>query len=132
MPAYLSEVVLETRDPQALAAFYGPLLGWSVVHADDDWLTLGEPGREPSSYARLAFQLAPGYEPPVWPHPASPMQAHLDLAVDDLDEGEAEVLALGGRRLDAEGDGFRVYADPEGHLFCLVLSPAVSPSDTDS
>ncbi len=125
MPASLSEVVLETPDPVALAAFYGALLGWSVVHADDDWVTLGEPGRDPRSYSRLAFQLAPGYEPPVWPHPASPMQVHLDLAVGDLDQGEAEVLRLGGHRLEGGGEGFRVYSDPDGHPFCLVTSPAL-------
>jgi Glyoxalase-like domain len=32
------------------------------------------------------------------------------------------VLALGGRRLPAEREsGFRVFADPVGHPFCLVF-----------
>jgi catechol 2,3-dioxygenase-like lactoylglutathione lyase family enzyme len=122
MRVSLSEVVLETPDPAALAAFYADLLGWSVLHTDDDWISIGEPGRDPASYTRLAFQLAPGHQPPVWPHPASPMQVHVDLLVDDLDEGEAEVVRLGGRLLPSEADSFRVYADPDGHPFCLVTS----------
>ncbi|MFC0098702.1 hypothetical protein ACFFKH_14370 [Micromonospora marina] len=28
-------------------------------------------------------------------------------------------MALGARRLPGEGEGFRVYAAPAGHPFCL-------------
>jgi hypothetical protein len=45
---------------------------------------------------------------------------HVDVLVDDIDAGEAKVLALGATRLPGEGRGFRVYADPAGHPFCLV------------
>ena len=49
-----------------------------------------------------------------------------DLLVGDLDEADARVVALGGQRLtvDAvvhEDESFRVYADPAGHLFCLIV-----------
>ncbi|MEV5818833.1 VOC family protein [Micromonospora haikouensis] len=43
----------------------------------------------------------------------------LPLAEGDSDGDEWVVLALGARRLDGEGEGFRVYADPAGHPFCL-------------
>ncbi len=45
---------------------------------------------------------------------------HVDLWVEDLDTAEREVLARGGRLLKAvDAEGFRVYADPAGHPFCL-------------
>ena len=45
------------------------------------------------------------------------------LEVTDIDAAEPRVLALGARRLPGGGgasSGFRVYADPAGHPFCLV------------
>jgi hypothetical protein len=40
----------------------------------------------------------------------------------DVDRAEQAVLALGARRLPAEREeGFRVFADPAGHPFCLVF-----------
>jgi hypothetical protein len=69
------------------------------------------------------FQEVSGYNPPRWPDPAYPQQAHLDLLVDDLDASEATALELGASRLPAGGDRFRVLADPAGHPFCLVRSP---------
>jgi hypothetical protein len=46
---------------------------------------------------------------------------HLDLAVDDLDEAEAEAVRLGARRAaDQPAPGrYRVLLDPAGHPFCL-------------
>jgi hypothetical protein len=46
----------------------------------------------------------------------------LDVAVDDVEEAERKVLALGATQVtDAVGeDHFRVYRDPAGHTFCLV------------
>lgn len=74
--------------------------------------------------ARLAFQLAPDHRPPQWPDPAHPQQLHLDLEVDDLDVGERAVLALGAVKtgVQPEPDAFRVFLDPAGHPFCLVVA----------
>jgi hypothetical protein len=46
---------------------------------------------------------------------------HLDLAVDDLDEAEAEALRLGAHRAAEQPapDRWRVLLDPAGHPFCL-------------
>jgi hypothetical protein len=68
----------------------------------------------------VMFQQISGYNQPRWPDPAYPQQAHLDIAVDDLDEGEARALELGASRLDGGAEGFRVFADPAGHPFCLT------------
>ena len=113
--AELGVVVLDCPDPRALAGFYAEVLGGSV-EGDDDWVDLRLPdGRS------LAFQAAPGHTPPAWPAPEHSQQFHLDLTVDDLDAAERGVLALGAKPLDAEdrSRGWRVYADPAGHPFCL-------------
>jgi hypothetical protein len=74
--------------------------------------------------AALAFQKVPsGYRPPQWPGQDVPQQLHIDFDVPDLDEGEREVLAIGARKHETQPapDRFRVYLDPAGHPFCLVV-----------
>jgi hypothetical protein len=69
----------------------------------------------------LAFQRADRYEPPRWADPGHPQQEPLDIRVDDVDAAEQAVLTLGATRPPADHeDGFRVFADPAGHPFCLV------------
>ncbi|MEU1755058.1 VOC family protein [Micromonospora matsumotoense] len=115
----LRSVAIDCPDPRALAGFYAELLGLPLVEEDSDgneWVVLGGPvGQQP----RLAFQQAPDLLPPDWPDPARPQQFHLDVTVDDIEVAEKAALALGARRLPGEGEGFRVYADPVGHPFCL-------------
>ncbi|MEV0939879.1 VOC family protein [Micromonospora wenchangensis] len=119
MIGQLRSVAIDCPDPRALAAFYAELLGLPLAEEDSDgneWVVLGGPvGQQP----RLAFQQATDLVPPAWPDPARPQQFHLDVTVDDIEVAEKAVLALGARRLPGEGDGFRVYADPVGHPFCL-------------
>ncbi|ASW53927.1 VOC family protein [Plantactinospora sp. KBS50] len=121
MIGQLRTVVIDCPDPRALAGFYAQLLGLPVTFDDGDdpdaWVVLGgKPGELP----RLAFQRALDLLPPAWPDPARPQQFHLDVTVEDVDEAEPQVLALGATRLTAVDDEhFRVYADPVGHPFCL-------------
>jgi len=85
-----------------------------VTFLHETWATVKGPG------GRIDFQTAPGYTPPTWPDPASPMQMHLDFDVDDLAGTEARVLAAGATKYDFQpNDHCRVYADPAGHPFCL-------------
>ena len=116
--ARLVLTAFDSREPLALAEFYSALTGWPIERTDEDWVQLQSDGG-----ASLAFQLAPDHEPPVWPSADRPQQAHLDLAVPDLDEGEAQVLAIGAIKAEVqpEPDDFRVFLDPAGHPFCLVL-----------
>jgi hypothetical protein len=86
------------------------------VQDEPAWVVIGDAPDRPG----IAFQAAPGYEQPRWPSAQSAQQMHLDIRVDDLDEAEVDVLALGAERLDAGGPTFRVYRDPAGHPFCLV------------
>lgn len=118
-PARLQVVALDCPDPGALAAFYSAVLGAEVERdgTDADWVQLAPRGGTP-----LAFQRVADHRPPQWPGVEHPQQMHLDLEVDDLDAGEAAVVALGARRHEVQpGTTFRVFVDPAGHPFCLVL-----------
>lgn len=108
-------VVLDARDTHTLARFYSELLGLPIKRVDGDWIDLGDDDGTP-----LSFQHAPDHQPPRWPDPAHPQQVHLDIEVDDIEEAEAKVLAMGATLLSTAEAGFRVYADPAGHPFCLV------------
>jgi catechol 2,3-dioxygenase-like lactoylglutathione lyase family enzyme len=127
MIGQLRSVVLDCKDPRKLAGFYAEVLGGTVTKDDDDtWVVLTDPrGR------RLAFQLAPDYEPPRFPDSHGSQQFHLDIRVEDPDKAEREVLALGATRVSgAPGKGqFRVFRDPAGHTFCLVYGVPAEPSD---
>jgi catechol 2,3-dioxygenase-like lactoylglutathione lyase family enzyme len=116
--ARLQLTALDCPDPEALADFYGRITGWPVGYRDDDWVQLDSGGGH-----TLAFQRAPGHQPPPWPAPDGAQQAHLDFLVDDLAACEQAVLAIGARRADVQPEpgAFRVYLDPAGHPFCLVL-----------
>ena len=115
----IEKTVLDCLDPRALAAFYAGLLGFQVNEDDGgDWVVIGRD----TGWRELAFQRADPYVPPEWPDPHRPQQLHLDIRVDDVDAAERAVLAAGGRRLPNEHEsGFRVFADPAGHPFCLVF-----------
>jgi catechol 2,3-dioxygenase-like lactoylglutathione lyase family enzyme len=114
--ARLQVVAIDCADPDALAAFYSAVLGASIESTEDDWVQL-----TPAGATALAFQRVDDYRPPEWPGAEHPQQLHLDLEVDDLDAGEAAVVALGARKHDVQpGETFRVFLDPAGHPFCLV------------
>jgi catechol 2,3-dioxygenase-like lactoylglutathione lyase family enzyme len=120
MPAIakLDSFALDAADPRALAEFYSALTGLPIERDDGEWVQLVSDGG-----AALAFQLAPGHRPPVWPSDDQPQQAHLDFEVGDLDDGEQAVIAIGGRKAEfqPQPESFRVFLDPAGHPFCLVL-----------
>ena len=115
--AKLRAVVLDCREPRALAEFYRALVGGDITDADDEWVSLRDGGD-----VRLSFQLAPDHQPPEWPSADRPQQFHIDVTVDDVDTAEPRVLALGARRHEQQppdGEHWRVYLDPAGHPFCL-------------
>ncbi|NYI04245.1 VOC family protein [Allostreptomyces psammosilenae] len=114
----LGTVVLDCPDPVALAEFYAAVLGGTANTEDPEWTVLTLEGG-----TVLSFQLAPDHRPPLWPDPEHPQQFHLDVSVDDVDAAHERVLALGATflqdRVGEDGYGWRVYADPAGHPFCL-------------
>lgn len=117
-------VALDCPDGLELAAFYTTLTGWPLTaDSESGWAELDSGGG-----ATIACQGVADYRPPRWPSAEQPQQAHLDFYVEDLDAGEAAVLAAGARKHEVQpGETFRVYLDPVGHPFCLVLAGAPAP-----
>jgi hypothetical protein len=107
-------LVIDCPDPEMLAGFYGTMLDWKV-DATPEWADIR------ADYGHtISFQRVEAYTPPQWPSQAVPQQMHLDVVVDDLDEGEAAVLELGATKHEHQpGKTFRVFLDPAGHPFCL-------------
>jgi Glyoxalase-like domain len=116
----LLSVAVDCPNAGELAAFYASITGGSVTYVHDAWATVNGPG------GRIDFQTVPGYVPPTWPDPTSPVQMHLDFDVDDLDAAETRVLAAGATKYDFQPDAHSyVFADPVGHPFCLGTQDAV-------
>lgn len=113
----LHGIVIDCTNPQELASFYEELLGMQRVQDEPDWVVIGDAPDRPG----LAFQQVDNYRPTTWPTAERPQYRHFDVQVDDLDVAEAATLKLGATRLPGGGETFRVFADPAGHPFCLVI-----------
>ena len=119
--------VLDARDPRSLASFYENLLGWALVESEgprpgfppeDGWAKL----RSPAGDSKIEFQWEEHFVAPMWPTVPGEqlMMIHLDIEVDDLDEGAAWAIAQGATVSDHQPrERVRVMLDPEGHPFCL-------------
>ena len=133
----LRQVVLDSTDARRSAEFWRLLLGLiyrpgyepQPEGADDpagrDWLNL----RAADGTAYLAIQQVEELPASTWPSHELPQQLHLDLSVpdkDSLDRAHELVLQLGGSlRFDRSDDALeplRVYADPDGHPFCVFVT----------
>ena len=107
-------LVLDCVDPERLAAFWAPALGYVNLGTADPYLLLiDEHGTRP----KLLLQRVP--EPK-----AVKNRMHFDIEVADVDREAARLEALGARRLDAEqvhehGSSWIKMADPEGNEFCV-------------
>lgn len=123
--AKYSLTVIDCPDPVALANFYAQLAGFEMEPLGDmdpkdiKWLDLLRDG-----IAVIGFQRVENFVAPTWPEGPIPQQIHLDFDVADLDKAEVDVIALGARKAEHQpSKNFRVYFDPIGHPFCLVLNP---------
>jgi catechol 2,3-dioxygenase-like lactoylglutathione lyase family enzyme len=125
--ARVSAAVLGSPNPRALADFYERLLGWTRVAdeparpgapPEDGWVML----RPPTGGTGLSFQYEPDYAPPIWPTAPGEQQMtlHLDIAVDNLEDGVARAREAGAVLADHQPQNHvRVMLDPDGHPFCL-------------
>jgi catechol 2,3-dioxygenase-like lactoylglutathione lyase family enzyme len=111
-------VALDCPDADALAAFYGAIIGETPRRLHPDWVEIGPPDRP-----HIACQQIDDYVRPTWPGGLVPQQLHLDFNVRDLDAAQAAVIQLGASLAEQQPhpDEFRVMLDPVGHPFCLVL-----------
>ena len=118
---WIREVVLDCPDPWWLARFWAGLLGGTPVEWYPGWVTL-EP---PPHGQRLSFQASSA------PAGTDAAGVHFDVLVTDLAAAHDRVLAAGAvftreHVSPRPGPGgepvrWRVYEDPAGHAFCLVV-----------
>ena len=110
---YVHAITVDCTDPEAMAAFWGPLLGVEIRGRWKQFVGLRAPA---TGHPRLLFQTVEGPRP-------EHRTTHVDLHVDDLEEATARVLELGGTVVQDQvfdETRWRVCADPEGNPFCLV------------
>ncbi|QKW36609.1 VOC family protein [Actinomadura sp. NAK00032] len=118
MACRISELVLDCRDPEALAAFWCEVLGFVVLHREDGDVEIGPRegfgGLQPTLVLSRSEAPAPGK-----------MRLHIDVNATDQDQ-DAELerlLAAGARPADVGQTGeesWVVLQDPEGNEFCLL------------
>jgi hypothetical protein len=131
-------IVLDSTDARALAEFYRELLGYTYRPGDEppprgqddqkgrDWLVL----RPPSGAIHVAFQQVAELPASTWPRSETPQQLHLDLTVpneQELARQHERALSLGAHLLEDRSEDpeepLYVYADRDGHPFCIFVVP---------
>jgi Glyoxalase-like domain len=110
-----TELCVDCRDPQGLAAFWSQVLGYETKTEDDDAFIEGPAGSGPI----ILFAKVP--EGKVVKN-----RLHIDVNPVDRDQEEEVVRLekLGATRIDI-GQGnvsWVVMADPEGNEFCVLRS----------
>lgn len=118
MGSVLREIVVDSRDPKALARFWSAVLGWPVVEDERGFCWLSSTGEPWAPPPLLVFV-------PVGEAKAGKNRLHIDVNPSGCDQAEEleRLLALGARRVDVgQGDDvpWVVLADVEGNEFCLL------------
>ncbi len=126
-PAPGIALVLDCADPERLAAFWAPALGYVHLGMAGSYAALlphGRPG------PKLLLQRVP--EPK-----AVKNRMHLDIETPDIEAEAARLQALGARRLQDEhlheyGTTWILMADPEGNEFCICDGGAAGDSSASA
>ena len=118
MACRFSELNVDSRDPEALAAFWAAVLDYRVLSREEGAVEIGPDAGFGGAAPTLVFAPVPDPTP-------GKVRLHIDLNATDRDQ-DAELqrlLALGATPADVgqRGDeGWHVLADPEGNQFCLL------------
>ena len=119
MACRFSELVVDSRDPESLAAFWAAVLDYRVLSRDDDGaVEIGPEAGSGGPAPTLVFVPVPDPTP-------GKVRLHIDLNPTDREQ-DAELerlLGLGATRADVGQtgeEGWHVLADPEGNEFCLL------------
>jgi Glyoxalase-like domain len=115
--------------PRVLAAFYAELLDTQEV-VEHEWGEVDLIAKD-RTRSDLGFHGGAKGQQPRWLDPERPPQIHLDIEVDDLAAAENLVARLGATRLPDMGADCVVYADLEGHPFCLYKIGRRDASSTE-
>lgn len=107
-------LVLDCRDPESLAEFWAPALGYTTLGAVENYVLLVPSG---GGSPKLLLQRVPEDK-------AGKNRMHLDIDVDDVASEVERLEALGARRLEDDersehGLHWVVMSDPEGNEFCV-------------
>jgi predicted enzyme related to lactoylglutathione lyase len=110
-------LVLDSRDPEALAPFWAAALGYVVSGGVENYV-LQLP--EASAGPKLLIQQVPEDK-------AHKNRMHIDIEVADIEATASKLIALGATRLEEEAHDehscrWIVMADPDGNEFCLCCS----------
>jgi hypothetical protein len=111
------QVVVDSRDPEALGRWWAEALGWIIVNASPDEFEIRP---NPEQVPGLLFVAATRGKD-------MKNRLHLDFRPDDQEAEVARLLRLGAHQVDV-GQGRQswvVLADPEDNEFC-VLSARVT------
>ena len=106
------DLVIDCADPEALAGFWAPALGYRKVGFREPYFLLLPSQR---SEPPLLLQRVPEAK-------AGKNRVHFDIRTDDVDGEVVRLEGLGARRLHAAQDGgmrWVTMADPEGNEFCV-------------
>ena len=124
---WIREIVLDSADPWELARFWARLLGATPVQWYPGWVTL-EP---PPHGQRLSFQGVADAGDGGAARQGAGLTVHFDVRVSNPAAAHDRVIAAGGQFAEehisprpgpgGEPVGWRVYRDPAGHRFCLVI-----------
>lgn len=122
MGVRLSELVLDCRDPERLAAFWCAVLDYTELGREepDDGIEIGPSSGFGGPAPTIVFSRSSD--------PQRPLRLHIDVSPVESDQAtELErLLALGAVRADVGQTGdetWHVLADPEGNEFCLLRRP---------
>jgi catechol 2,3-dioxygenase-like lactoylglutathione lyase family enzyme len=118
MGCRISELVVDCRDPERLAAFWCEVLDFVVLGREDYDVEIGP--REGFGGAQPTLVFSSSSDPRN-----GKLRLHIDVSATDRDQ-DAELdrlLAAGAKPVDIGQTGeesWHVLADPEGNEFCLL------------
>jgi catechol 2,3-dioxygenase-like lactoylglutathione lyase family enzyme len=119
MACRISELVIDSRDPERLAAFWCDVLGYVVLDRVEGSVEIGPEG-EGFGGLQPTIVFSPADQPK-----AGKLPLHIDVSPTDRDQ-DAELdrlLVVGAKPADVGqtgGESWHVLADPEGNEFCLL------------
>jgi catechol 2,3-dioxygenase-like lactoylglutathione lyase family enzyme len=118
MACRISELVLDARDPERLAAFWCEVLGFTVLERTEDGIEIGP--AEGFGGPQPTLVISPSADPK-----AAKLPLHIDVSPTDRDQDAelSRLLAAGATPADVGQSGeetWHVLADPEGNEFCLL------------
>jgi hypothetical protein len=117
MACRFTELIVDSRDPRALAAWWARVLDYRVAESEEDQAELvGPQGSGPT----IVFVRVPEEK-------SVKNRLHIDVSPTDREQPEEveRILSLGATRADVGQGGdvsWVVLADPEGNEFCVLRS----------